>query len=84
MRVKIAVPGCGLGNLVVEIADWLSERIDRNDYAQHADSGASGHAIAFYFRDVETALAFVRAFPQAELADGTRSRGYTRQGQAVS
>jgi hypothetical protein len=31
--------------------------------------------MAFYFRDVEAALAFIRAFPEADLADGFNKPG---------
>ena len=38
------------------------------------------HATALYFRRVADALRLVEAFPEFELADGTRMPSYTRPG----
>jgi hypothetical protein len=69
VRLKIKVPAHGLGRLLDRMVEWLRGNIAAGDYASHSAPCVGGSAAAFYFRDVEAALAFVRAFPEAELAN---------------
>lgn len=73
VRLKIKVPDRGLGRLLDQMVEWLRENLAAGYYACHSAPGVAGSTAAFYFRDVEAALAFVRAFPEAELADGSLS-----------
>lgn len=79
VRVKIVVPGLGLGKLAVDTAYWLQENLPRGDFAFHsaAEIGPTAKT-AFYFRRVEDAQRFLDQFPMLELADGTL-HGYSRK-----
>jgi hypothetical protein len=54
---------------------WLVAEVGRDSYAQHSAHTAS-EATAWYYRTVEEARAFVAAFPQLRLADGTELPTY--------
>jgi len=71
VRVKIAVPVGGLGNVLIEMQNWLRDQLGRGEYAIHSTRSTVGDAAAFHFRSIEAAQRFVDAFPSAELADGT-------------
>lgn len=58
--------------------DWLRANVPPLDFACHSAPGLACSTAAFYFRNVETAQAFVRAFQAAELADGSASPVYGR------
>ncbi|MDO5704079.1 MAG: hypothetical protein Q4G49_03280 [Paracoccus sp. (in: a-proteobacteria)] len=62
--------------------NWLDTRLGRGHYAQHAAAScpAAGrvlHRIAIYFRHPADTAAFVAAFPDVDLADGTILPTYT-------
>lgn len=77
VRLLISVPERGFGSLMTPIHDWLDSEVGRTDHAIHAGGSAAGDAIAIYFRHPAPAAAFLAAFPDLELADGTVQRGYT-------
>ena len=77
VRVKIAVPGSGLGGPGREMHDWLTAQLGPGEYAVHAAQSIGSHAMAVYFRSAEAAQRFVAAFPSLALADGTLSPAYT-------
>lgn len=76
VRVKLAVPPGGLGGTLNAIGVWLHEQVGKGNYAVHSAPGLGGDAMAVYFREVETARAFLVAFPKVDLADGTTSSAY--------
>jgi hypothetical protein len=76
VRVKIRVPDDGLGNALDAMIDWLRANLPAPDYACHSAPGLGCSTAAFHFRNVETAHAFVSAFPAAELADGIAFPAY--------
>ena len=77
VRVRVFLAEGGLNPW--ETDGWLTREVGRGNYAQHSASmpGEGRHTTAFYFRDAETARAFVAAFPDLVLADGTELPGYT-------
>lgn len=77
VRVKIRVPNTGLGTVLDRMMDWLRANVPSLDFACHSAPGLACSTAAFYFRNLETAQAFVRAFPAAELADGIASPAYS-------
>jgi hypothetical protein len=84
VRVKFAVPGCGLRSiddtLGARTRAWLAGELPPADdrtprYAWHAARSLGTDASAVYFRSVADAQRFVDAFPEFALADGvTRER----------
>ena len=76
VRVKIAVPRNGLGSEVDAMHAWLSEACGAGNFACHSAPGIACDTAAFYFRDMAKARAFVAAFPNAKLADGTESPAF--------
>lgn len=64
------VPENGLGKALDEMTDWLNEQVGAYNHACHSQPGLACSTAAFYFRNVEAAQAFIRAFPHASLADG--------------
>lgn len=76
VRVKVRVPADGLGKLLDRMQDWLNENVGAFDHACHSQPGVACSTAAYYFRNAEIALEFVRAFPAAELADGLASPAY--------
>lgn len=80
IRVKIRVPDNGLGQLLDRMMAWLREHVPAVDFACHSAPGLACSTAAFYFRDLETAHAFLSAFPAAELADGIASPAYRSAG----
>jgi len=77
VRVKIAVPREGFGQAINEPLIWLKTNLGAGNFAHHTATTLGGSAVGFYFRDVEGAQAFVRAFPQLILADATESIAYS-------
>lgn len=71
VRVKVRVPNHGLGKLLDRMVAWLRENMKPKGYACHNEPGVACSTVAFYFQDVGSALAFVQAFPEGGLADGT-------------
>lgn len=76
VRVKVRVPDYGLGRMLNDMHQWLNENVGAFNHASHGQPGFACSTAAFYFRDAETALAFTKAFPDAELADGLTSPAY--------
>ena len=77
VRVKIRVPENGLGAPLDRMMAWLRVNVPALDFACHSAPGLACSTAAFYFRNLETAQAFVSAFPAAELADGVASPAYS-------
>lgn len=77
VRLKIAVPGNGLGETLVQMEIWLRENLGPGNFAQGtADAlGVSAHAV--HFLEPAHAQRFREAFPDLVLADGTTSLAYT-------
>ncbi|GAC1580550.1 MAG: hypothetical protein NVS3B5_14240 [Sphingomicrobium sp.] len=73
VRVKLAVPPGGLGPRLTAIGAWFQGHAGKGNYAVHSALGLAGDTMAVYFREVEMAQAFVAAFPDVKLADGTLS-----------
>ncbi|NBB26277.1 hypothetical protein GVM20_14185 [Porphyrobacter sp. SLTP] len=78
VRVKIRVPDTGLGTMLDRMMAWLRANVPAANFACHSAPGLACSTAAFYFRNVETAQAFVSAFPDADLADGLASPAYSR------
>jgi hypothetical protein len=76
VRVKVRVPDSGLGATLDRMMAWLRGNVQALDFACHSAPGLACSTAAFYFRNLETAQAFVNAFPTAELADGVISPAY--------
>lgn len=74
VRIKIRVPPRGLGNRLSDIHVWLRDNVPEGDNAQLSCKSIGQQATAFYFRDLDTAQAFLRAFPDIDLADGVGGR----------
>jgi hypothetical protein len=85
VRVKFAVPGCGIASihdtLGERMREWLRRELPAGDHAWHGAVSRGTNACAIYFRRVQDAQRFVEAFPEFELADATRMAGYTRPGR---
>jgi hypothetical protein len=76
VRVKVRVPSYGLGTALDRMHGWLNENVGASNHACHSQPGIGCSTAAFYFRTMESALAFVTAFPDAQLADGIASPAY--------
>lgn len=77
VRLRIALPDCGLGKFGDTVRAWLESRIGSSDYAWHGGGFVAGKQCnTLYFRDADAACACLHAFPDLELADGTMARGY--------
>ncbi len=80
VRLLICVPRDGFSVQMTPMHDWLNRQVGRTNHAIH---GAGVHArvgrdaIAVYFRHPSPAAAFLAAFPEFDLADGTVMPGYT-------
>jgi hypothetical protein len=77
VRLKLRVPELGFGNVLIEMLRWLREELGESNFARHDTSTFDHETLAFYFRRLDDAAAFLSAFPKLELADGTTSRTYT-------
>ena len=84
VRVKVAVPGHGLGRQVLDIHRWFEATLVPGDFASHSATTTGGSAAAYYFRDVETARDFIATFPELVLADGTEASCYTSPSRNLS
>lgn len=77
VRVRFHVGPHGLGRTAITLRDWLDDQIGRGNYAVHGGGRAvGGDCVSLYFRTPTDADAWHAAFPQLELADGTRLPGY--------
>lgn len=77
VRVRLAVASGGLGRQYEALYQWLEATLGRAEYAWHSSGSLGGRdSFALYFRTPADAEAFHAAFPEIELADGTRLPGY--------
>lgn len=81
VRLKFRIPSCGLGLALDRAYSWLNSEVGAGHFAHHADTTIGGSATAFYFRCPSKAQAFVEAFPELVLADGTSSLAYSSPAQ---
>lgn len=79
VRLKIIVPELGFRHHTYAGAvAWLDREVGLGEYAWHgAETMETRDACAIYLRDATTAAAFLAAFPEILLADGTESVVYT-------
>lgn len=81
VRVKIYVPENGFGRLMDDIFVWLKGQLEAYRYAHHSSGAGGGRdQTAFYFATTSDADAFMQAFPELELADGTLEITHTAPG----
>ena len=74
VRIRIRVPGEGMGALSLQASAWLMDEVGRTEHAWHASrAGDGGDAAEVHFRDLTAAGAFLAAFPGIELADATET-----------
>lgn len=71
IRIKVAVPDQGLGQLANRYQQWLRDNLDPGYYAWQSSRSIGMFATAFYFTRIEDAVAFLAAFPETQLADAT-------------
>lgn len=76
VHVRALIPEEGFGVLHDRISDWLARNLGRGEFAQIPHSSILGDSFAFLFRSTRDADAFMRAFPELLLADGTMSVTY--------
>lgn len=78
VRVRFVVPANGLGRVDGKLRDWLDGTLGRGEFAWHGGGGNTvwPNSFALYFRTPADAEACLTAFPELELADGTRLPGY--------
>lgn len=79
LTVRIRVPPQGFSSLGRDNDPWtwLRLNIGLSEYAETPALSAMGDAVAFHFRCMEDAQAFLGRFPMFELADGTLSPVYS-------
>lgn len=71
------VPPRGFGTMLTPMHTWLGKRLGKASFAIHsAGRNAAGETVSVYFRDPKDACAFLVAFPDLQLADGTASPAY--------
>lgn len=73
VRVKVSLSAQADRFRLNQMIYWLQDNMPRGDFAHHN----AGDDVAYYFRTLEDAQTFLGAFPEAKLADGTVSPGYT-------
>lgn len=81
VRIRIVVPGLGLGRQLDKIYAWLDQHVGRSEYAMHPDGGIvmCGERLdrlAIYLRHPGDAAALMDAIPLS-LADGTMAETYS-------
>ncbi|MCH2487949.1 MAG: hypothetical protein MK010_09445 [Erythrobacter sp.] len=81
IRVKFVVPPLGLMGLSSRMTIWLRDTLGPARYATHSAMALGNQAIGVHFVTLEDAQAFVAAFPELEIADGTRSKTYYAPGR---
>jgi hypothetical protein len=79
VRLKLRVPPAGFGQNLIEILRWLRREVGNGNFAHHEAETLEEEALGVHFRCLEDAAAFMTAFPDLQLADGTVSRSYARQ-----
>lgn len=72
VRIKLAVPGDGLGKTLDEIAAWLRANLNSEAFAMHSARTIGGDAMGIYFLGIEDAGRFLAAFPTMPLATSAR------------
>lgn|GEM_PF-855950 len=82
IRLKFIVPVGGLGNMLVDMHDWLRSNIGSARHAVHSGRSVTMASIAIYFVDMAEAVRFTEAFPALELADGTLCSTYSSPAKA--
>ena len=77
--VRVLVPGNGFSSFGPEndIWQWLRREIGGGNYAETGHRSMLGDAVAFNFRAMEDAVAFLDQFPMLVLADDTMSVVYS-------
>lgn len=77
VRIRLKIPDLGFGMRLDDIHRWLRTEIGSGQFAVHSSSALGGGGLGIYLLDVECARAFVSAFPDLTLADGTALRPYS-------
>lgn len=77
IRLRFEIPPRGLGARLSDAHVWLREHAGRHQHAVHTDNGC----LAVYVRTPALAVAFVEAFADFDLADGTVASWYTAPGR---
>ena len=75
IRVKFRVPRDGLGRLSETTRSWLREHVGTGRFAVHNTDAIASDAVGVYFVTLGEAQEFVAAFPEMQIADGTRCKG---------
>ncbi len=75
IQVRTMVPETGYGTRIDDFHAWLAARFDAGSYAIFPATRAIGQAVAWGFRDLGDAHAFLAAFPDLVLADGLQEPG---------
>ena len=75
--VRVLVPELGLGRTYKAVYQWLGENLGKGEFWHGPHTCALGEGMAFHFRTVEHASAFLAHFPELVLADGTMARSYS-------
>jgi len=76
IRVKLRVPDDGHGVALDRYNRYLGSNVGHGRFAWHGSTTLGGQASAVYFRDLDTARAFLAEFPGLELADATERLPY--------
>ncbi len=76
VHVRVLVPESGFGVRDTRIGEWLAANLGRGEFARIPHSSILGDSVAFLFRSTTDADAFMQAFPELILADGTMSVTY--------
>lgn len=81
VRLKFCVPPNGFGQILIEILRWLRREVGHGNFAHHDAETLveEEETLAIHFRRLQDASAFMAAFPDLQLADGTGLRSYARQ-----
>lgn len=70
IRVRILIPGEGLGKTLDKLDAWLDKNVGRRNYGVNADTVIFGqHAMSIYLKDARAAADLVETF-DLELAVG--------------
>lgn len=72
IRIKLAVPGDGLGTTLDDMMTWLLAELPRDTFAVHSARTIGGSAMVVYFLGIEDAGRFLAAFPTVPLATPAR------------
>ena len=83
IRVKIVVPELGFGTAMDGMLQWLRQ-LGPGSYAWHGGDWGGSYwnrvqVSQLYFHTIDDACAFLRAFPEIRLSDGTKQWAQSRQ-----